>query len=119
MKMPLGLLFALLALLLPGCLVASKTELNAAQVQNRALMEQSKAQLAEIENLNAHSRDLEDRVIRDENQLASLRDREEIDKRRIETYEQEREGLYDQFARLAYRDGKRDAADGQPSETRR
>lgn len=71
MKSPFWLILgAALITALPGCLLAPKTELNASQAQNRALVEQNRAQLTEIENLKAHSRTLEDRLIRGEEQLA-------------------------------------------------
>ena len=41
---------------LTGCLIAPRTELNAANAQNRALSDQNRAELAEIENLRNHSR---------------------------------------------------------------
>jgi chemotaxis protein MotB len=107
MKTPVGLLlFAASALFLPGCMFVPKTELNAAQVQNRVLTEQSKAQLAELENLKTHSHELENRVIRSEKQMALLRERSNLDQRQLETYQQEREGLYDQFKSLAYGHGR-------------
>ena len=56
----------------PGCLVAPKTELNAALAQNHVLMEQNRAQLTQIENLTTHNRDVENKLIRDEQQLARL-----------------------------------------------
>jgi chemotaxis protein MotB len=107
MKTPLGLLLSAASLLLlPGCLVVPKTELNSAEVQNRVLAEQSKAQLAEIENLKVHSRELEDRVIRSEKQLALMRERSGLDRKRLETYQSERDGLYDQFRSLAFGRGR-------------
>ena len=36
---------------LTGCMLAPRTELNAANAQNRALSDQNRAELAEIENL--------------------------------------------------------------------
>jgi len=65
-------LCAVSALTLSGCLVASKSELNAARSQNRALAEQNQAQLVEIENLKAHNRALEDRLLRNESESAAL-----------------------------------------------
>jgi chemotaxis protein MotB len=107
MKTPLGLLLSAASfLLLSGCLFVPKTELNSAEVQNRVLGEQSKAQLAEIENLKAHSRELEDRVIRSEKQVATLRERAGLDRKRLETYQNEREELYDQFKSLAFGRGR-------------
>lgn len=106
MRTPIGLLLFVAATLLPGCMLASKTELNSAQVQNRVLTEQNKAQLAEIDNLKAHSRTLEDRVIRSEKQLALLQERGSLDRKQLETYERERDVMYDQFKGLAFGHGR-------------
>jgi chemotaxis protein MotB len=107
MKTPLGLfLFVASASLLPGCMFAPRTELNALQVQNRVLAEQNKAQLAELDNLKAHSQDLENRVIRSEKQAANLQERASLDKRQLEGYERERDGLYDQFKDMAFGRGR-------------
>jgi chemotaxis protein MotB len=107
MKTPFGLLlFAASVLFLPGCLFVPKTQLNSAEVQNRVLTEQNKAQLAEIENLKTHSRDIEDRVVRSEKQLALLREHAGLDRQRLDTYQRERDGLYDQFKSLAFGQGR-------------
>jgi chemotaxis protein MotB len=80
----------------PGCMVPA-ADFNAAQTQNRALTEQNRALLAEVENRNTHTRDLEDRLIRTEKQLATLQDRVDFDRRQIKGYESEREELYSQL----------------------
>jgi chemotaxis protein MotB len=68
--------YALLALIfLPGCQFVSKTKFNAAQSQTRTLLEQQKAQTAEIENLKIHNRMVEDHLIRAEEEVARLNDR--------------------------------------------
>jgi len=71
---PLAIALALAAILaLPGCM-ATQDQLNAASAQNRALAEQNRAQLAEIENLKAHARDVENRCIRAEREMTSLQE---------------------------------------------
>ncbi len=95
------LLCAAMAVASSGCLLVPKTELNAAQVQSRALAEQNRAQLAEIDNLKTHSRALEDRVIRSEEQLALLQERAGLDHKQLTSYERERDGLYEHFKSLA------------------
>jgi len=55
-----------------GCKLASQSQLSAVQSQNRTLTEQSRAQLAEIENLKIHARHVEDQLIRSEEELARL-----------------------------------------------
>jgi chemotaxis protein MotB len=94
------------AVALPGCLVAPRTALNAANAQNRALSDQNRAQLAEIENLRVHSRTLEDRVIRSEEQLVLLQERAGLDKKQLDGYQRERQELYDQFKGLAFGRGR-------------
>jgi chemotaxis protein MotB len=101
----LFLLAAAIAVL-PGCMFVPKTDLNAAQVQNRSLAEQNKAHLAELDNLKAHNRELEDRLIRNEKQMAMLQERDGLDKKQLETYRREREGLYAQFKELSYGQGR-------------
>ena len=84
-----------------GCKAVPVTEWNSLQARSRALAEQNRAQLAEIDNLSRHARSLEDRVIRSEKQLVAMQDRENIDRRELETYRDERDALYDQFEGLA------------------
>ncbi len=60
--------FAVLALC--GCQTVSKSQFSACQSQNRTLTEQTRAQLAEIENLKIHTRHVEDQLIRAEEDLA-------------------------------------------------
>jgi chemotaxis protein MotB len=107
MKAILCLLFsAAAAAVLPGCLVAPRTELNAASTQNRALLDQNQAQLAEIDNLRQHSRTVENRLIRSEEQLAVLQERAGLDQKQLERYESERDQLYGQFKSLAFGRGR-------------
>ena len=107
MKAPFWLLlWAAFATALPGCLLAPKTELNASQAQNRALGEQNRAQLAEIENLKAHSRTLEERLIRSEEQLALSQQRTQLEDQQLESYQRERDGLYEHFRSLAAGGGR-------------
>jgi chemotaxis protein MotB len=68
-----ALVFAV-ALAAWGC-QASQSQVNTLQSQNRALTEQSRAQLAEIENLKIHARGVEDRLIDAEEDLARLEGR--------------------------------------------
>jgi len=72
------LLFGVAAVALPGCVWVPVTDWNTSQAQNRALAEQNRVQLSEIENLRAHSRELEDRVISGEKQLAVQQDRDAV-----------------------------------------
>jgi chemotaxis protein MotB len=56
--------------------MATPSQHAAVQSQNRTLTEQSRAQLAEIENLKVHSRSVEDRLIRAEQELARIEQRD-------------------------------------------
>jgi chemotaxis protein MotB len=64
--------------LVVGCYVP-KSELVNAETTNRVLSEQNRAWLVEIENLKAHSRQVEDQLIRTEQELAA---RDQADPRR-------------------------------------
>ncbi|MGA2618406.1 MAG: hypothetical protein ABSF26_12405 [Thermoguttaceae bacterium] len=64
-----GLPAACAAILASGCLVP-QSQLANSQAQNRVLAEQNRAQLIEIENLKAHTRQTEDQLIRAERELA-------------------------------------------------
>lgn len=92
---------ALLMLLVPsiGCMVP-KAKYATLATQNRALVEQNRAQLAEIENLNVHSRNTEDQLRRTEEDLAMLEEAEGLDQRRLENYKNEREEMRRQFVGL-------------------
>ena len=59
---------------LPGCLVP-QSELATSQTQNRVLAQQNRAQLAEIDNLKAHGRNVENQLIRTEQELQRWRNR--------------------------------------------
>jgi len=92
--------FGLAVVVLPaGCMVP-QTQLNTAQTQNRALTEQNRAQLVEIENLKVHSRNVENQLMRAEQDLALLEKRGEQDRQRLASYERERTELHDQFQGL-------------------
>ncbi|MCE5267833.1 MAG: hypothetical protein LLG00_08095, partial [Planctomycetaceae bacterium] len=76
-------------LAMTGCTMVPVTEWNATQAQNRALAEQNKAQLVQIDNLQEHCRVVENRMLSDERQLAGLRERAAADRRELETCRRE------------------------------
>jgi len=86
---------------IPGCLFTSKTSLNSAQAQSRILAEQNSAQLAEIENLKTHGGNLENKLIRSEEEIALLKEQVDLDRRQMANYEREHSLLYEQFKALA------------------
>ena len=106
MKALVGLVLGVAAAAMSGCTLVPTTEFNACQAENRNLADQNRAQLAEIENLKVHSRDVEDRVIRSERQLARLDERAGLDQKQLETYQRERDGLYEQFKGMAFGRGR-------------
>jgi chemotaxis protein MotB len=65
-----------------GCSFVPKSQFETAQSQNRVLLEQKKAQLAEIENLKIHAHNVEDQLIKAEEELARL-DQQQRDGRRM------------------------------------
>lgn len=89
-------LFAAPALLLlaSGCSgFVPKAQYTAAENQNRALAEQTRAQLAEIANLKAHARQVEDQLAMAEEELALLDEQMNADGRRWSSLERERSDL--------------------------
>ncbi len=81
---------------LGGCLVP-QSELAASQTQNRVLAQQNRAQLAELDNLKTHGRDVENQLIRTEQELAALEEQVDVDRKRLANYKQETSELHDQF----------------------
>ena len=88
-----------LAMLLSGCQWSSPGKLAAEQSQNRALVEQTQAQLREIENLRAHNRTIENQLIQAEEELAEL-DARRAERKQISNYQHERRTLRGQVDSL-------------------
>lgn len=96
--------FPLLALFLglpvvatSGCSAMQTPRMAALQTQNRALHEQNRAQLAEIENLKIHARNVEDQLMRTEEELALMEDQLQLHQSQLANYEDERETLHGRF----------------------
>ncbi len=70
-------LVLLAALCGPGCQYVPKREFVAVQNHNQALVEQSRAQATEIENLKVHARHLSEQLISAEGELAALEQRQD------------------------------------------
>lgn len=87
------LLFSCFTGLLCGCGWAPNPRLSAALEQNRQLSERTQAQLAEIENLKTHSRQVEDQLIQAEDELAFLDEQYGIDRRKLANLRSERSRL--------------------------
>jgi hypothetical protein len=97
-----------------GCTLVPVTEWNAVQAKNRAMGEQNRAQLAEIDPLQAHCRTVEDRLLSDERQLAALKERARIERRQLEGFQRERDGLDEQSEDLASRRGRPQSGPSSP-----
>jgi flagellar motor protein MotB len=95
-------LFVVAALASCGCQTVSQSKYAACQSQNRTLSEQTRAQLSEIENLKIHSRHVEDQLIRAEEDLARL-DQRNGGSRAQMTGTRLPEGLSGRLAELAER----------------
>lgn len=79
-----------LMLLASGCGFVPRAQYAASEGQNRALGEQAKAQLAEIANLKAHARQVEDQLAMAEEELALLDEQLGAEGRRWSNLERER-----------------------------
>jgi chemotaxis protein MotB len=98
---PLAALLACSALVCSsGCLVP-RAQLTDCEARNRALAEQHRAQLAEIDNLKIHNRNTEDRLMRTEEDLAVLEERLGASKNQLVNYEREHSALQEQLQGLA------------------
>jgi len=84
-----------------GCMFVPRTQLTGSQGRAKALTEQNRAQLAEIENLKVHTRNVEDQLMRTEEELALLEEELGLDHRQLVNYEKERAELHEQFKDLA------------------
>lgn len=90
-----------LAAALAGCQWVPKSRLAACESQHRDISAQVKAQLAEIENVKAYSRSVENQLARAEEELAVVDERAGLDRRRLANFQRERQDLHRQFDRLA------------------
>ena len=80
-----------------GCGFVPKTQFNATESQARILNEQNQAQLAEIANLKAHSRKLEDQLLAAEKELSGLERRTAADQKRLANFQVERQQVQEQL----------------------
>jgi len=84
-----------LALAASGCGFVPRAKLTRLEDENRRLAEQTRAQLAEIENLRTHTRDVEDDLAEAELQLARIAQRFGIERRKLSNLLDERQRLRD------------------------
>lgn len=55
-----------------GCGTVPRTQFDAISAQNRVLLEQRRTNLAEIDKLKSHARDVEDRLIESQQRVSRL-----------------------------------------------
>ncbi len=85
----LALLTLLSAGLTTGCQWVPKTQFTAAENKNRDLVEQVRAQQAEIETINAHRHRVENQLVATEDQLASLAEQSGVDRSLLANFRRE------------------------------
>ncbi|MBN2022819.1 MAG: OmpA family protein [Pirellulales bacterium] len=93
---PAVAVLGLLALASGGCL-APQSRVDALTTQNRALSEQNRAQLAEIENLKIHGRNIENQLRRTEEELALIDDGVGSDGQRLADFRRQHEAIKEQL----------------------
>jgi chemotaxis protein MotB len=71
-----------------GCMVP-KNQLTASESLNKMLSEQNRAQIAQIENMSTHAHTLEDKLIRAEEQIATIDRQWREDRQRLVAFETE------------------------------
>jgi len=85
----LSLLMLLSAVLTTGCQWVPKSQFTASENKNRDLVEQVRAQQAEIETLNAHRHRVEDQLVATEDQFAKLADQAGVDRSLLADFRRE------------------------------
>ena len=88
------------ALLFAGCNMLPVADYQALKSQNQALAERNRAQAAQLENLQIHTRNTEDQLMRAEQDLAIADEQRELDHQQLANYQVERQRLHEQFQNL-------------------
>ncbi len=89
-----------------GCTVLSVSDYQALKSQNQALAERNRAQAAQLENLQVHTRNTEDQLMRAEQDLALADEQRGLDHQQLANYQAERDRLHEQFQDLMGRRSK-------------
>ena len=84
---------SLICTLAVGCGVSPQSTVGKLESENRRLAEQSRAQLAEIENLKVHAHTVEDKLLGAEEELAAMDDISAVDRKKLALLNRERERL--------------------------
>ena len=99
--------FRLLACLAPvalaalsGCALVSKSRLDVAQTQNRALVEKNRALTAEVANLKVHRDNILDKLERTEEELALLQEELGLDRSQLAGFRRQRDRLHENYVSL-------------------
>jgi len=79
-----------------GCLF-SNSQAAALRTKNASLADRVRAQQARIENLEVHSRNTEDQLIRTEEDLALLEEQSGLDRKQLANLNYQRDRVQDQF----------------------
>ena len=87
-----------------GC--ASRAVLTRCESEKRILAEQAHAQLAEIENLKIHKRNMEDRLLQTEQELTSLQEEVGLDRNQLADIRRQRAQLHERFVGLGNPSGR-------------
>lgn len=85
---------------LSGCALVSKSRLDAAQTQNRALVEKNQALTAEAANLKVHRDNILDKLERTEEELALLQEELGLDRSQLADFRRQRDRLHEGFVSL-------------------
>ena len=95
---PVKCIWMIALVALCGCgVVVPKSRLDAVQTKNRALVEQNRAQLAELDNIKTHVHQTENRLIDSEQALAKMEEKARLDAEQLANFRREREQLHEQF----------------------
>ena len=86
-----------------GCALVPTSELHALRSQNAALVARNQDQAAQAENLQVHSRNIEDQLMRAEEDLSLVEEQQDLRQSQLANYRQERDLLHTQFVGLADR----------------
>jgi chemotaxis protein MotB len=85
---------------LPGCF-APKALVNEAQAENRVYADQNKAQQVEIDALKANLHDMQDKLVRSEEELAIAQQQAEMDRIQLAKFDKEHSELVGQYSLVA------------------
>lgn len=80
-----------------GCAVVPRADWNKLNTENARLQQEGQAQAAEIQNLQVHRRDVENQLMRAEEELAVLDDQCKLSRKHLESYQYDRSQLSAQF----------------------